>query len=296
MDAIVSFIVGIIQLAFFAAVILAIVAIWGYNTLRRLAEAVKESESNIGVAVRKKVSLVNQLLDVASTYMDRETLVMLKVSQDASAAGTERTYMQSGTVLSTIQGIASKFPDLKASDQYSNLGNAISVSESEVQSARQRYNAAIKEYNSKRSALPHALYAGFLGFKPAKYLDLDNIEAPDAGVQKQIISDDGDRLNQLLGMAGTKVLDATKAAATQGKLIAERAAKQVQAEIASARTVSPAAEFHYLDLAKTPQGPVSRSELDALFSSGVITADTDVLDSNKKTWTKYSTLIDAAVQ
>jgi hypothetical protein len=295
MDAIVSFIVGIIQLAFFAAVILAIVAIWGYNTLRRLAEAVKESESNIGVAVRKKVSLVNQLLDVASTYMDRETLVMLKVSQDASAAGTERTYMQSGTVLSTIQGIASKFPDLKGSDQYSNLGNAISVSESEVQNARQRYNAAIKEYNSKRSALPHALYAGFLGFKPAKYLDLDNIEAPDAGVQKQIISDDGDRLNQLLGMAGTKVLDATKAAATQGKLIAERAAKQVQAEIAS-RAVSAAAEFHYLDLAKTPQGPVSRSELDALFFSGVITADTDVLDSNKKTWTKYSTLIDAAVQ
>lgn len=295
MGAIVSFIVGIIQLAFFAAIVLAIVAIWGYNTLRRLAEAVKESESNIGVAVRKKVSLVNQLLDVASTYMDRETLVMLKVSQDANpTTGVEGTYMQSGTVFSTIQGIAQKFPDLKASSQYTNLANAISVSESEVQNARQRYNAAIREYNSKRSALPHALYAGFLGFKAAKYLDLDTIESPDAVVQKQIISDDGDRLNQLLGMAGTKVIDATKAAASQGRLIAERAAKQVQAEIAS-RSASTA-EFYYLDSSKTPQGPVSRAELDGMFSSGAIAADTDVLDSNRKTWTKYATLIDAAVQ
>ena len=95
-------------------------------------------------------------------------------------------------------------------------------------------------------------------------------------------------------MAGTKVLGATKAAATQGKLLAERAARHVQGDIASHAVV--AAEYYYLDPAKTPQGPVSRSELDALFSSGTIAADTDVLDSNRKAWTKYATLIEGAVQ
>lgn len=288
MDAIFDFIGTIIRLIIFAAVILAVVAIWSYNSLRRLAESVKEAQSNIEVALRKKISLVNQLIDVANKYMDRESLIMLKVSQDTTEAAMQQMYQQSGTVLSTINGMAQRFPDLKGSEQYSNLAAAIAVSEEQVQDYRVTCNARIKEYNSKRSALPHALYASALGFRPARYLELEVIESADASVQKGVFSDDGDRINELLGMAGTKVLGATRMAASQGKLIAEKAASRVQQEIA-ARAV-PAVEYHYLDAARTPKGPVSRSELDTLFRVGAITAETDVVEVGKSTWMKFSEL------
>jgi LemA protein len=290
MDAIFGFIGMLIRLAIFLAIGLAILAVWSYNSLRKLAENVKESESNIDVALRKKISLVNQLIDVAGKYMDRESLVMLKVSQDNTSAAMAQVYQQSGTTLATIQGMAQRFPDLKSSEQYSNLAGAIAHTESEVQSFRLQYNAAIKEYNSKRSALPHALYAGFLGFRPGKYLELESVESSEAGVQKQIIADDGDRLNELLGMAGAKMIGATKTVAAQGKLMAEKAATRVQSEIAARSSAGPAPEYHYLDAGKAPQGPVSRDELDSLFQAGAIGADTDVLESGSKSWTKYSSL------
>lgn len=291
MDAILGFIVAIVQLLVFGAIGLAIVAIWGYNSLRRLAEGVKEAQSNIEVALRKKISLVNQLIDVANKYSDRESMVMLKVSQDTTEAAMQQMYQQSGTVLSTINGLAQKFPELKASEQYTNLAAAIAKSEEQVQDFRVICNARIKEYNSKRSALPHALYASALGFRPARYLELEAIESSDASVQKGIFSDDGDRINELLGMAGTKVLGATKVAASQGRMIAEKAASRVQQELAArAAAAAAGAEYHYLDSARTPKGPVSRAELDNLFAAGQISAETDVLEVGKSTWIKFSEL------
>lgn len=287
MDVLIGLFAFVFNFILIIGVALAVMAVWGYNTLRRAAENVREAQSNIDIALRKKVSLVNQLGDVAAKYSDRESAVMLKVSQDTTAAATQQLYQQTGTVLSTIHGLAQKFPELRASEQYSNLAGAIEKSENDLQEARLRCNAAIKDYNTKRSSLPHALWAGFLGFRPARYLELDTVESADAAVQKQIISDDGDRLNELLGKAGTRVLGATKTIASQGKLIAEKAATRVQSEL-SALQAGPV--YHYLDGAKVPKGPVSRQELDALFQSGEITADTDVLESGSQTWGKYGAL------
>ena len=86
MQAIVDLITGLIQFVFVIALILAVVAIWGYNSLRKLAENVKEAQSNVDIALRKKVSLINRLSEMANQYREGEKLVMLKVSQDASEA------------------------------------------------------------------------------------------------------------------------------------------------------------------------------------------------------------------
>jgi len=49
-------------------------------------------------------------------------------------------------------------------------------------------------------------------------------------------------------------------------------------------------EYHYLDADRSPIGPVSRDELDVLFRSGAIGAETDVLEAGSKAWTKYAGL------
>jgi len=90
------------------------------------------------------------------------------------------------------------------------------------------------------------------------------------------------------------VVDATKSIAAHGKLMAERAATPMQGEV-PAWTTSQPADYHYLDSAKRPRGPVSRSELDLLFQSGAITSDTDILLTGAQGWTTYGSLLPTTV-
>ena len=288
MDAIVSLISTLFTLVIVAAIVLAALAVWSYNSLRRLAENVKEAQSNVDIALRKKVSLINRLSEMANQYREGEKLVMLKVSQDNSEAAMRDAYQQSGTMLAAIQGMAQRFPELKSTEQFKELLPAIDRAESDLQNWRVRCNATIKDYNSHRSALPHALYAGMLGFRPARYLELESSESADSMVERPMFADDGDQVKELLGMAGTRMLGATKTLASHGKLLAEKAATRVQTEMAA--RASAAREYHYLDAEKSPKGPVSREELDLLFRSGTITPETDVLEAGQKAWTKYAAL------
>jgi hypothetical protein len=283
MDSVVDFIAGIIKLIIFLAIVMAVIVFLGYNKIRRLAENVKEAWSNITVVTRRKVSLVNQLIDVVRGYQESEKLVMLKISDDLSVAMMQQAYQQSGTVLSTINGMAQRFPELKANEQYHRLADSIQQSEVAVEVARTHYNQAVKEYNVARTSIPLVFYAHLIGFRAAQYLNLDAVESPDSAAQKPMVSDDGERVNQLLGMAGSKVRDAAKNIAQQGKMLAEKGVARVQHE--------PKAEFHYLDAAKSPKGPISRSDLDALFQSGAINAQTDILKVGTSGWSKYQDLM-----
>lgn len=288
MEAIVGLISTLFTLVIFAAIVLAAIAMWSYNSLRRLAENVKEAQSNVDIALRKKVSLINRLSETARKYAESEQLVVLKVSQDNTEAALRDAYQQSGNVLATIQSMAQRFPELKSMEQFKELVPAIDRAESDLQNWRVRCNSSIKDYNSHRSALPHALYAGMLGFHPARYVELESVESSDSMVERPIFADDGDQVKELLGMAGTKMLGATKTLASQGKLLAEKAATRVQTEMAARAAANR--EYHYLDAERTPKGPVSREELEMLAQSGAVTPDTDVLESGSKTWTKYAEL------
>lgn len=69
MDALRSLLNTLFWLAATAAVLLAM----AYNKLRRLAEGVREAESNIKVALRKRNAAINQLREVALGFLDRES-------------------------------------------------------------------------------------------------------------------------------------------------------------------------------------------------------------------------------
>jgi len=82
-------------------------------------------------------------------------------------------------------------------------------------------------------------------------------------------------------------------AATQSKSLAGKAAAQLMA-VPSAISGSPASlpplvvQYHYLDNNQVQKGPVSRAELETLFRVGAITQETEVQESGKADWKKYS--------
>ncbi len=155
---------------------------------------------------------------------------MLKISDDMSSAGkAAQVYQQSNMVLSAATGIAQRFPELKSNENYRRLIDSIQACEAQLESARQRYNATVKNYNVKRSSIPTVFYATTLGFKVAPYLEFDGAtQIVDMGALKTFSSDDdGDRLNALLGQAGSKVLEAGNKAIEGGRLIAGAAQEKI---------------------------------------------------------------------
>lgn len=225
-----SFIGGLIEFILFLGVVIAVIAFMGYNGLRTLSESFREAMSNIGVVSNKQASLINQLIEVVKGYQESEKLVILKVSDDMSQAGkAAQVYQQSNMVLSAASGIAQKYPELKASEQYKRLIDSMQACEAQLESARQRYNGAVKEYNVKRSSIPTVFYATTLGFKVAPYLEFEGAnQVIDMGTIKSFSSDDdGARLNALIGMAGNKVLEAGNKAIEGGRLIAGAAQEKI---------------------------------------------------------------------
>ncbi len=221
-----NFFVGLLQLALFVVIVLGVVAFFGYNKLRELSESIKEAWSNIGVAGRKQASLINQLIDVVKGYQESEKLVMLKVSEDMSnAASVAQMYQQSGMVLSSVNGLAEKFPELKANQQYQRLIDSIQACESQLERARNQYNSSVRGYNTARSSIPTVFYAPILGFKAAPYLEFEgNDQVMDMGSLKSFSADDdGERLNALLGKAGGKLLEVSGRTLEAGKSVAQKA-------------------------------------------------------------------------
>lgn len=226
-----GFIMGLIKFAIFVAIVVGIIALLGYNKLRSLSENIREAWSNIGVAGKKQASLVNQLIDVVKGYQESEKLVMLKVSDDlSSATQLAQMHQQASTIVSAASGLAQRFPELKADQQYQRLIDSIQTCESQLEAARQRYNHDVKQYNVRRSSIPHVFYAAPLGFRSAHYLEfVDSEQISEAGGLQEFSSDaDGERLNALLGQAGAKVMEAGSKALAGSRLVAEAASEKIR--------------------------------------------------------------------
>ena len=204
-----------------------------YNALRRLAEEVKESFSNISIVTRKKTALINQLITLVGNYAESEKFVMLKLANDSTQA-LQHVNVSSGLVLAEIGRMAQRFPELKSNQQYNRLMDSVNLCERDVQNSRLTYNERARRYNSLRSALPTVFYATTVGFGPAEYLSLQADELEDAGIQKAPITEDSQRLNDLLGSAGKKTFATLRDAQQQGReWIEKNAAPRLPGQIAA---------------------------------------------------------------
>ena len=257
-------------------------AVKNYNGLQRMAQNVRESASNVQVAVSKKLSLINQLIEVVKNYQAGEQLVQMQVSQDNSTAAMSNAYQQSGTVLSTIQGMADRFPNLKANEQYHRLINNIEGCEAEIGNSRTNYNAVVKQYNSHRLGIPTIFIARSMGFGEAPYLQFDQSGATDPNSLKEFKTDDGERLQQLLSGAGNSIAKTTRSLAQQ----AGNAGKMLADKIKDA----PDAQYFYLPAGGTPKGPLPLNQIRSMAASGTLPADVQVAASGADDWKALSAM------
>jgi len=280
MDAILDFLSALFWLGFLIALILGAVALLSYNKLQRLAQEVKEKASNVQVAVSKKIQLVNQLIDVVRGFQEAEQFTQLKISQDNTAQAMSGAYQQSGAVLTSVQAMADRFPELKASEQYHRLIDSIQNCEKDIEGRRNQYNGAVKLYNGERSAIPTVFVARYIGFSEAPYLKFDTAGTPDSNTLQSFRTDDGERLNQLLGKAGEGLVQSARLLANKaGELgaVAVDKAKEV-------RAAQIANSYYYVLPGGVPKGPLPIDAIRAKVESGEISADVQVALLGTEHW------------
>ncbi len=202
------FLMGLINLAIFLGIVAVVVLGIFYNKLQRGAQNVKEKASNVQVALSKKIAEINQLVGMVKNYQEFEQFTQLKISGDTGTAGLAAAYEQSNKTMMAIQAAVQRFPDLKADTQYARLIDSIQNCEANIQANRMVYNSAVKEYNGVCLSIPAVFFSRAIGFPPASYLEFDTSGLPQENSLREFKTDDGERLNVLLGQAGSALAQA----------------------------------------------------------------------------------------
>ena len=261
---------------------LAAIALYSYNTLQRKAQAIKEQASNVQIAISKKLSLINQLIDVVRNFQEGEQFTHLKIAQDSSNSSLMSAYQQSGTLLTSLQGVAQRFPELRASEQYHRLVDSIQHCEADIQGQREAYNARVRDYNSTCLSIPTVFVARLLGFSSAPYLEFDVSGANQVTTLKDFKTDDGERLQQLLAGAGGRL-------ASAGKLIVSQAAdagRQIAGSVKDAAQAQTPAEpgYFFVMPGGVPEGPATLDQIRAAMAGRPDAAGVKIARAGSSEW------------
>ncbi len=217
------------EFIFIVLILSVIYVIVSYNKLQSYSQDILESQSNIKVSLNKKINLVNQLTNVVTNYQDHEKLVMLKVSDDHKVSNLSSNYTDTSNRFQMLQGVAERFPEIKADSQYQNLMQQLESIEEGLMERRTNYNKNAKLYNTKLTTFPTILFASKLGFSKAPYLDFD-IENPENTQMAEFKTQDNEHLKALLSESKHKLVDTSKKALEEGTDIAKKISKSEQAE------------------------------------------------------------------
>jgi LemA protein len=83
------------------------------------------------------------------------------------------------TSLGSVFAVAENYPDLKASEQFTNLQKQITTIETQIAQRREFYNDSVLLYNTNISTIPGVFIANQLKFQPREYFRVDgDVETP----------------------------------------------------------------------------------------------------------------------
>ena len=185
MNAALWVIIGIVVL-----VIIIALFTWGlYNSLVRSRLQVKESWSGIDVQLKRRSSLVPNLVETVKGYATHEREVFENVTKaraalmsagDAKSAGEANNQLTGA--LKTLFAVAENYPQLRASENFMQLQKELSDIEAKIAFARQFYNSNVLSYNTKIQVFPNVLLARSFGFNPADFFAATEEEKADVKV------------------------------------------------------------------------------------------------------------------
>ena len=165
-------------------VAIAIVAIWaitGYNGLVSQDETVANSWANVEAAYQRRADLIPQLVNTVKGYANHEKSTLdavvsartkatqMTVSVDDLSEENIQKFQEAqgevGAAIGRLLAITESYPELKASENFSELQAQLEGTENRINEVRKKYNDAVKTYNVSVRRFPNNILSGMFGFE-----------------------------------------------------------------------------------------------------------------------------------
>ncbi|MEG0307791.1 MAG: LemA family protein [Clostridium sp.] len=152
-------------------IVIAFPIIGGYNNLVGLDQSVTNAESNIDTQLQRRSDLIPNLVNTVKGYASQESEIFTNIADArAKLAGATNVSEQAAAdselsgALSRLLVVVEKYPDLKSSQNFTDLSVQLEGTENRIAIARQDYNTAATNYNTKRRKFPTSIIASLFNF------------------------------------------------------------------------------------------------------------------------------------
>lgn len=173
-----------------AVILIILWVLFTYNSLVTLKNRVKEALSQIDVQLKRRSSLIPNLVEAVKGYVKHEKGVLTEVTKARTALMGAKSLGQKAAAndmltgaLKSLFAVAEAYPNLKASENFKQLQDELSDSETKVAAARQFYNTNVLDLNNSLEQIPSSWVGSAFGFKKEDFFKASEEEKKDIEVK-----------------------------------------------------------------------------------------------------------------
>jgi LemA protein len=166
----------------------------GYNSLQQQDEGIKASWSEVLNQYQRRADLVPNLVNTVKGYAQQEKDVLLGVTEARAKVGSinitpdmvndeaklkqfSQAQGELGGALSRLMVVTENYPQLKSDTLFRDLQAQLEGTENRITVARNRYIAAVQEYNTNVRSFPTNLTAKMFGLTVKPNFTVENEKA-----------------------------------------------------------------------------------------------------------------------
>jgi LemA protein len=169
----------------------ALLAGCGYNSMQRQDETVKAAWSEVLNQYQRRADLIPNLVATVKGYAQQEQDVLIRVTEarakvgqvqvNADDAASLQAFQQAqgelSSALSRLLVVTENYPNLKSDQSFRELQAQLEGTENRITVARNRYIAAVQEYNTLIRSFPNNLTANLFGYEVKPNFSVENEKA-----------------------------------------------------------------------------------------------------------------------
>jgi LemA protein len=160
-------------------VVIVILLIGMYNSLVQLRVRSDNAWSDIDIQLKRRHDLIPNLVETVKGYATHEKGTFENIAKFRSQAMQATTpgdkaeaENQLSGALKSLFAVAENYPQLKASEEFTQLQSSLNLTEDSIQNARRYYNAVVRDLNTKIQSFPTNILAGMLGFQQRQFFEV----------------------------------------------------------------------------------------------------------------------------
>ncbi|MDG1875927.1 MAG: LemA family protein [Acidimicrobiales bacterium] len=171
-------------IALILLVIVGLLVIWVislYNNLVKLRNRIENAWAQIDVQLKRRWDLIPNLVETVKGYAshERETLEAVIAARNAAttASGPQESAANENILSGALRqlfAVSEAYPELKANQNFLELQEELTGTESRIAYARQHYNDQVLKYNTAIETFPAVVIAGALRFAERQYFEADD--------------------------------------------------------------------------------------------------------------------------